>query len=100
MVNTTPDSSLRQNNTNFVLIVKNRKGQEMITHITMRTLPSGKVMTTSTGQESFVRLDDFSQWPDTALNRIARDILNIGQTNANVVKFPRYRRQFRGEIEA
>ncbi|ADE14138.1 hypothetical protein Nhal_0965 [Nitrosococcus halophilus Nc 4] len=72
----------------------------MITHITMRTLPSRRVLTTCTGAESFVRLDDFSQWPDTALNRIARDIIKASQTNANVVKFPRYRRQFKGEIKA
>jgi hypothetical protein len=90
------------------------KKEEIDAHIVMKTLPSGKALTVYTSaEESFIRVQDLNRrsatilefkstrrWPAGAWERLVEDLTASGplQTNANIFKFPRYRRQYKSGL--
>jgi hypothetical protein len=73
--------------------------------ITLQTLPSGKLLATiNDGSRSYIDLQSFDTkpWPKESFNRLTQALLMIRppvQTNANIIKFPRYRHQRKGYEE-
>jgi hypothetical protein len=79
---------------------------EEIMNVTLQTLPSGRLLTIcKDGKHSFVSIHDFEPkpvWPQTALERLTAALVAAPppiQTNANIIKFPKYRRQRKGYLE-
>jgi hypothetical protein len=87
------------------------KKEEIDAHIVMQTLPSGKALAVYTSaEESFIQGQDLSRrsatifefkpahrWPAGAWDRLVEDLTDSrhSQTNTNIIKFPRYRRQYK-----
>jgi hypothetical protein len=79
----------------------------MSSTITLQTLPSGRLLAIcKDGKHSFVSIHDSEPktvWPQAALERLTAALVTTKppvQTNANIIKFPRYRRQCKGYEEA
>jgi hypothetical protein len=77
-----------------------------VEQITLQTLPSGRLLAIcKDGPHSFVSIHDFEPkpvWPQAALERLKAALVDTNpplQTNANIIKFPKYRRQCKGYEE-
>jgi hypothetical protein len=71
----------------------------MSSTITLKALPSGRLLAIcKDGPHSFVS-EPKPVWPQAALERLTQALVAAPppvQTNSNIIKFPRYRRQCKG----
>lgn len=73
--------------------------------ITLKTLPSGRVLAVcQDGPYSFASIHDFEQraWPQESIEWLTQALLGPTppvQSNSNIIKFPKYRRQCKGYEE-